>query len=103
MIENAQTDTLADRLIWARETAGLSIMQAAKVTGIHARAIAALEAGNELILSAVVESLAIAYDVDSTWLNTGVGREFDMPDMPMALAEERESLRRLIARGRQNS
>lgn len=90
---------LGERLIWARQTAGLSIGQAARLLGITSEQIIASETGAWPGMYAPAEAWCRVYDIDLTWLKTGVERAVDMSGLSGGVsAADRESLRQLLAR-----
>lgn len=95
--------TLADRLIWARQQAGLSISQASELSEMSEHIIVALEAGWKVIVITALDAMAETYNVDTRWLIAGVERSVIMPDTSQMTDEERESLRQTLARTRQVS
>jgi len=59
---------IAARLRAAREQAGLSQSQAAKVVGLHRPAITEIEAGRRSVSAEELAALADTYGVDTNWL-----------------------------------
>jgi len=59
---------IAARLRAAREQAGLSQGQAAKMVGLHRPAITEIEAGRRSVSAEELAALADAYGVDTNWL-----------------------------------
>lgn len=95
---------LGERLTWARQTAGLSIGQAARLLNLTSEQIIASESGDWPGMYAPAEAWCRVYDIDVHWLKTGIEREVDMSGLSAHVSDEdRESLRRLIARRWQNS
>jgi transcriptional regulator with XRE-family HTH domain len=69
MSENeTQKDRLAARLRTAREMAGLSQGQVAKMLGLHRPSISEMEAGRRKVSAEEVARLAELYRVDIDWL-----------------------------------
>lgn len=64
--------TLAERLIWARNRRNLSQAQLAQVAGVSQGTIANLENGVSLTARKIV-AIAAALDVSSAWLAEGKG------------------------------
>lgn len=63
-----KTNTLPARLRAAREAAGLSQGQVAKLMGMHRPTISEMEAGNRRISAEELAKLADLYDTKITWL-----------------------------------
>jgi transcriptional regulator with XRE-family HTH domain len=84
---------LYERLRMARENAGLSQGQVAKLLGKHRPTVSEIEAGRRRVSAEELAIFARAYDVSLTWL-TGerhVGEEFD--DRVMLAARELSKLK----------
>jgi transcriptional regulator with XRE-family HTH domain len=64
----SKRQAIAARLRAAREQAGLSQGQAAKVVGLHRPAISEIEAGRRGVSAEELAALADAYGVDANWL-----------------------------------
>jgi transcriptional regulator with XRE-family HTH domain len=64
----SQKDRLAARLRTAREMAGLSQGQVAKMLGLHRPSISEMEAGRRKVSAEEVARLAEVYRVDIDWL-----------------------------------
>lgn len=94
-------ETLGERIEWARETAGLSRSQAAKLLDLPKPFLASVEMDEVQPAPCLMSDFSRHYDVDLHWLQTGEEREVEMPDMRNVTPRERESLRRLMARRRQ--
>lgn len=91
--------TLSQRLIWARQQAGLSISQSARLAGIDKTLLTALETDAVPDThTMLLQVLAAQYDVDAAWLMTGQERLVSLPPTPNLSGEDRESLTRLLAR-----
>lgn len=70
-------DAILRRLTRAREQAGLSQSQAAKLAGFSSGStISHYESGERELSVAMLLTLAGIYDVDVTWLMTGVNPKF---------------------------
>jgi len=65
---------LAERLLWARNLAGLSLRQAAAVTSVSNSMICQYERRGVIPSVAVAMELAHAYRVSLEWLATGEGK-----------------------------
>lgn len=65
---NAKTNSLPVRLRAAREAAGLSQGQVAKLMRMHRPTISEMEAGNRRISAEELAKLADLYDTKVTWL-----------------------------------
>lgn len=94
-------DTLGGRLIEARVAAGLSVSQAAKLLDLPPSYIRSVEAGEVNPATSVVDDFGRCYDVQTAWLQSGVERDVTIPPGNMT-EKDRESLRRLFARSRQD-
>lgn len=68
---------IASRLKLARERAGLSQGQVAKLLGLHRPAISDIEAGRRKITAEEITELADIYDVDISWLLNNKQSQFD--------------------------
>src|SRR6516164_2643466 len=64
----SKRQAIAARLRAAREQAGLSQGQAAKVLGVHRPAITEMEAGRRIVSAEELAALADAYGVSVNWL-----------------------------------
>lgn len=97
-------NTIGQRLTWARETAGLSLSQAARLMFTERQLIVDMEEGRTDPGFSVLNLFSLLYDADLCWLQTGIERQIDMGNIPAQVSkEDAESLRRVFARGRQNS
>lgn len=67
-----QPTTLPERLRSAREAAGLSQNQVAKMLGYYRPTMSDIEAGNRKVFVAELVQLATIYGVGLYWLATGV-------------------------------
>lgn len=61
----------AERLRWARENAGLSQGQVAKLLGVHRPTISAIEAGTRHIKAGEIQQFAELYEVQESWIIKG--------------------------------
>lgn len=61
---------IAERLRRARELAGLSQAQAAKILGLHRPAISEIESGRRRVAAEEIKALAETYGVNVGWLLT---------------------------------
>ncbi len=59
---------IGSRLRMARELAGLSQGQVAKLMGLHRPSITEIEAGNRRVSTEELEQLAVHFDVSTSWL-----------------------------------
>lgn len=73
----SRTAAIASRLRTAREMAGLSQGQAAKLLGVHRPSISEIEAGRRKVSAAEIVELARIYHVSMTWLSCA---DTDEPD-----------------------
>ncbi len=62
---------IASRLRTAREAAGLSQGQVARMLGVHRPAISEIEAGRRRVSAEELSQLAKIYDVSAEWLTEG--------------------------------
>lgn len=98
-----QENTLGARLNWARDTAGLSYSQAAKILHMDRFELIQLETDKCGASDNLLNEMSIVYDVDLQWLKTGIEREVEMPKKQSWVSEsDWASLCRLLARGRQD-
>jgi len=67
---NARAE-IASRLRTAREAAGLSQGQVAKMLGVHRPTISEIEAGRRRVSAEELSQLAKIYDVSPEWLTEG--------------------------------
>jgi transcriptional regulator with XRE-family HTH domain len=74
---------IAERLKAAREQAGLSQGQAARLLGLHRPAISEIEAGRRRVSAEELARLAGVYDVSISWLTSG---DSEVPDPSVELA-----------------
>ena len=71
---SSQEDTrtaIARRLALARQQAGLSQGQVAKLLGVHRPTISEIESGRRRVAAEELAQLASIYGVDATWLTSG--------------------------------
>jgi len=80
---NAMRTSVASRLRAARENAGLSQGQVAKMLGFHRPTISEIEAGRRRISAEELALLAKAYDVSVSWIANG---EVEVRDPSIELA-----------------
>ena len=71
------TRGLASRLRTAREYAGLSQGQVAKLTGLHRPTVSEIEAGRRKVSAEELAELGSIYDVSISWLVGGETAETD--------------------------
>jgi transcriptional regulator with XRE-family HTH domain len=67
-VSGKKTNSLPARLRAAREAAGLSQGQVAKLMGMHRPTISEMEAGNRRVSAEELGKLADLYDAKVTWL-----------------------------------
>lgn len=77
-------DLIAQRMKLAREQAGLSQGQAAKLLDLHRPTISEIEAGNRRVAADELARFAELYGVSVTWL-TGARDEADLSDPQLAV------------------
>lgn len=65
---STERSAIADRLRWAREQAGLSQGQVARLLGMHRPTISDLESGKRGLKADEVSQFTDIYDVRSQWL-----------------------------------
>jgi len=72
MVDSKQPpQTIAERLRWARDQAGLSQGQAARALGLHRPTISQIEAGERRLKADEIKMFADLYDVREAWLLNG--------------------------------
>jgi len=76
-------NTVVTRLIAARENAGLSQGQVARMLKMHRPTISEIEAGRRKVFAEELAKFAEIYDVSVSWLTTG---ESEFPDPSIELA-----------------
>lgn len=86
---SSQHVTIPARLRAAREAAGLSQGQVAKLMGMHRPTISEMEAGNRRVAADELTKLADLYDVKVTWL-LGESSDRASPDDPRLQLAARE-------------
>ncbi len=79
-------DGLRDRLRSAREMAGLSQAQVARILHKHRPTISEMEAGRRKVSADELRQLADLYEVDIAWLAGSRSTE-DQPDIELAARE----------------
>lgn len=79
-------EIIASRVKLARERAGLSQTQVAKLLCVHRPTISEIEAGRRKISADEIAQLADLYDVDVAWLLDNKQSEFDETHEKMQLA-----------------
>ena len=65
---NISRETIADRLRLAREMAGLSQAQVAKMLGLHRPSISEMEAGRRRVSADELSKLSEIYKVSVSWI-----------------------------------
>lgn len=75
MSEQTARERIAGRLRLARERAGLSQGQAARLLAMHRPTISEIEAGNRRVLAEELEKFADLYDVGELWILGKVDEE----------------------------
>ena len=68
MPERSDLPGLGEKLRLAREDAGLSQAQAAKLLGLHRPAVSEIEAGRRKVSAGELKDFAALYHVSSAWL-----------------------------------
>lgn len=95
---------LAQRLRSAREHAGLSQGQVAKLLGMHRPTISEIEAGRRKVSSDEISKFAEAYEVSVSWLTGEKGDDIDISvklaarDLAKLKPEDLEKIMRLLSR-----
>lgn len=69
--QDSDLSTLASRLRFAREQAGLSQGQVAVMLGLHRPAISEIEAGRRRVAAEELRQLSRIYDASLSWLADG--------------------------------
>ncbi len=77
---------IAARLRAAREMAGLSQGQVAKLIGVHRPTISESEAGRRRVPAEELAQLAVIYHVSVGWLTTAASETADLNDARLQLA-----------------
>jgi len=86
MVKGRGNDGLADRLRSAREMAGLSQAQVARILHMHRPTISEMEAGRRRVSADELRRLADLYEVDIAWLAGSRSME-DQPRIELAARE----------------
>lgn len=90
---------VASRLRAARENAGLSQGQVAKLLGLQRPAISEIEAGRRKVSAEELAQLSEIYDISVSWATTGES-EIEDPSIELAARElkklKKEDLNRLM-------
>lgn len=89
MTKATEHSGIGQRLRWAREQAGLSQGQVAKLLKLHRPTISQLEAGNRCLKADEVAQFADIYDVTDDWILRGdqaLGEDID-PRIELAARE----------------
>lgn len=66
--EESKRADIGSRIRMAREMAGLSQGQVAKLMGLHRPSVTEIEAGNRRVSTQELEQLAVHFDVSTSWL-----------------------------------
>jgi len=64
-------ESISERLRWAREQAGLSQGQVAKLLGVHRPTISTIESGERTVKAQEVTFFSETYGVESAWILDG--------------------------------
>lgn len=72
--KNADLPGLGDRIRQARDAAGLSQAQVAKLLGLHRPAVTGMESGTRKVTAGELATLADLYKVSLDWLAGSEGR-----------------------------
>lgn len=92
--ENSRKKIIAARIRAAREMAGLSQGQVAKMLGIHRPSLSESEAGNRTVTAEEIARMAEIYDVSAEWLlGKGADRLDPQADKIQLAARELSKLR----------
>lgn len=83
MVENDKSSTIAVRIRTAREQAGLSQGQVAKMLGLQRPSVSEMEAGRRKVSAEELSQLANIYHVSISWLTND---EPEVPDPAVELA-----------------
>ena len=103
---------IAKRIRAAREMAGLSQGQVAKLLGLHRPSISEIEGGNRRVSADELSRLAKLFDVSMSWLvaETAERLETDDPNLQLAARElsklkpeDLDRLMKLLAAMRENN
>ena len=99
MAKRKEPQSIADRLRSAREMAGLSQAQVARVLSMHRPTITEMEAGRRKVSADEMRQLAELYEVDIEWL-AGTQSIGDRPLVELAARElaklKKEDLDRVL-------
>ena len=91
--EDPKKAEIGARIKMAREMAGLSQGQLAKLMGLHRPSISEMEAGNRRVTTDELEQLAVHFDVSTSWLlGEGEATTADAAKLQLA-ARELEKLK----------
>jgi transcriptional regulator with XRE-family HTH domain len=86
--DDSKRADIGPRIRMAREMAGLSQGQVARLMGLHRPSITEIEAGNRRVSTEELEQLAVHFDVSTSWL---LGEdETDQPDQAKVQLAARE-------------
>jgi len=88
----SEKQALADRIRAARELAGLSQGQAAKLMGFHRPTISEIEAGRRNVKAEELKAFADLYGVEVTWLVDGEVEKEKLNKDILAAARELSSM-----------
>lgn len=91
--DDVQKDRLASRLRTAREMAGLSQGQVAKILGLHRPSVSEMEAGRRKVSAAEITRLAEIYKVGIDWLTGSADPGAEMDDRVELAAREFSKLK----------
>ena len=86
MTKDREQDSMAKRLRSAREMAGLSQAQVARLLGVHRPSVSEMEAGRRKVSAGELRQLAELYSVDIAWL-AGTQSVDDRPRVELAARE----------------
>lgn len=89
--QNTMTDALASRLRIAREQAGLSQGQVAKMLGLHRPSVTEIEMGRRRVTAKELATMAKLYGVSISWLTSGESEEPDLARDRIELAARKLS------------
>lgn len=85
--ETEKKNSLSNRLRTARELAGLSQGQVAKMLGLHRPSVSEIEAGRRKVSAEELKKLAELYRVDLTWLTGSAAAETEDDRVQLAARE----------------
>jgi len=92
--DSTKRKQIASRLRAAREMAGLSQAQVAKILGLHRPSVSEMEAGRRRVSGEELAKLAEVYSVDMNWLmRAEVAGDSTMDDRAQLAAREFAKLR----------